>query len=92
MYGLQSTSPLSDKEKQIQIIDKKIKKLASLQNLELAKAARFESKAERLQFRSQYVSDAKKLWKKAAKSREKARQYELEIERLEEEKQALLKG
>ena len=77
---------------EVQKIDKNIKNLENLRDLEISKAKRNKDQGDRLQFENNMLIDAKNFWKKAELNKEKADQYQKEIDQLQHRKQQILKN
>ena len=90
--ALVKEQPQKNWQQEVATIDQAVDKLTDLRNKELAKAAWAQNQGDRLQFQSHNLIDARRYWNSADTSREIAERYQLEIDKLEARKKALLEG
>ena len=81
--------PSSQSEEELLALDEVIEHLTELRDKELAKAARAKDQGDRLQFKSDNLSDARRFWNKAEANKEIAARYQEEIDKLVERKNKL---
>ena len=88
----QSTQQISSsRQTRLQQIDAEIAQLKDMKVGFEGKALRAEDQANRLQFEDNYGIETRKYYKIAAQNREKAAKVQEEIDKLEAEKERLLK-
>lgn len=79
-------------EQEVKTIDQVVDKLSDLRNKELARASWAQNQGDRLQFQSNNLTDARRYWNEADKSREIAARYQEEIDKLEARKKEILEN
>ena len=90
LLALVKEQPPENWRQEVEVIDRTIEKLTDLRNKELARATSAQNQGDRLQFNSSNLMDARRYWDQADTSREIAKRYQEEIDKLEKRKSEIL--